>query len=183
MFYWLTKYSLDELINLFKELNFYSIKNFLNISLKITLCFIIQKQNWISIHFNYVQIQNTIPISIQIVNHTDFYHFILLSFHTQKIENKIQIGQCQQNQTLSIPYQFYCQISDFNNRNEIFFFNNQCFLLNQTNCIKQLIQTTINGEQKHITKYLNQNREKKKSCGFKNAIFVPRIINYTTTTG
>jgi len=181
MFYWLTKYSIEDLIQLFDKIPI------LNISLKITLCFLTQNKSLFhSIHFNYVQIQNSIPYSIHIVNYTDLNHFILLSFYTQKFDKKDRhffkygdrIEQCQQNQTLSIPYAFYCQISNLTNINGIFFFNDQCYFLNQTNCMKQLIQLTIIGQEKYIINHLN-----KKSCGFQKAIFVPKLIDYTTTTG
>ncbi len=79
---------------------------------------------------------------------------------------------------------FYCNISYGVSQAEIFFFDNQCYILSQHDCLGTLVKTCFSNEKKEVSNYLKKNLSKKnKWCGFENVTFIPPLIEYISTTG
>lgn len=192
MIYWLTFSTTDNLLKLFHSTTFWKkdkfseMKRLEDIQLDRIICYFLQNGEIIhTMSFNYVQIENFNPFSIKILNDSTSRHYILVSFNVQK-ENKSKNITNETNlcNHLQKPSLFDCNITNQFNKNEIFFFDNQCYISNQTNCMRDLAKYSLWNEQTKVIKYLNKNfQEKKKSCAFQNLTIIHRSTKYTSTTG
>ena len=185
MFYWLTKYSAENFIELLRRIMKNLFKDISTNSLDQSFCFLQEKKKFIhSMIFNYVQIRNAIPYSITIVNYTDFYDFLLVTFNKEKLQkNGDPLKQCDQIKTRPIPYAFYCRPSNLNNIEGILFFKEYCYFLRSRNCTEILIRSVLSDDQGKVDQLFQNNRKESKFCGFENAKFLPHIIDYTTIKG
>ena len=188
MIYWLTSYSTDDLLKLFNSKKFFmknrfsQMKQVKDIDLDRIVCYFVQDRKLIhTMTFNYVQIENVNPFSIKILNCSINRHYILVSFNVQEQKKTIENNLCHQ---IEKPSLFYCNITNEFNKNEIFFFDNQCYISNENNCIKDLAKYTLWNQQKDVIKYLEDHfHEMNKSCHFQNATFTQRLTQDISITG
>jgi hypothetical protein len=111
--------------------------------------------------------------------------YTLVSFNVQNLKQtqnlRLKNSRCD---LIPKASSFYCNISYGVSQSEIFFFDNQCYILSQHHCLPTLLKTCFSNEKNEVINYLKKNFYKKnKSCGFENVTFIPPLTEYISTTG
>ena len=190
MIYWLTSHSNFHLTRLFHQIKLFRSKQLEKIDFQANLCYIKVNGRFLhSISFDYVKVEKLNPLKIEIVEYRIHSTYILVSFNItkskikkKKFQNRNMADQCNRTKSLSL---FNCNISYETNHDEIFSFDQQCYILFPERCIKDLVKISISEEQKSIINYFHMQyrKRKRKSCRFRNITFNPQIIDYISTTG
>ena len=180
MLYWITSYWRQDLYKLFNEKKFSQMLRLTGNKLNEVLCHITWIKNSIhSISFDYVQLKGINPYSIETVNYSNYKRiYNLVSFKVLQSKDGI-INQCD---NIEKPSSFYCSFPHDINATEIFFFDNQCYILTKNKCLEKLVRNSLWEHRENAISYLFK-KLKEKSCKFRNATFIPQTIHHTSTTG